>query len=186
MQENRTDLLRMISLLLQYPDDDMLGRLDELASIADGVYPAEIRPILQELIKDLDQITPIQAQERYTAVFDMNPSTTLSATYHIYGDNQKRAAALSQLQQHYELAGWERITGELPDYLPMMLEFLSLCTDPEHIAPVWQCLKGIQPLIDGLKVRAPVYATLLQPVYRMAVDYCGPAGPGELFNEATA
>jgi len=176
----------LISVLLQYPDEGLLGRQDELASIADDACPVEIRPIVEEFLEDLGQMTPIQAQERYTAVFDMNPSTTLSVTYHIYGDNEKRASALAQLQHHYELAGWERITGELPDYLPMMLEFLSICQLPEHTAPIWQCLKGLQPLIDGLKGRAPTYAKLLQPVYHMAVDSCGTVGRGELSIEATA
>ena len=185
MPERRNDLLYLISSLLQYPDEELLGCLDELASIADGACPAEIRPIVEEFLEHLGQMTPIQAQERYTAVFDMNPSTTLSVTYHVHGDNEKRAAALAQLQHHYELAGWERITGELPDYLPMMLEFLSICQFPEHTAPVWQCLKDIKPLIDGLKERAPVYADLLQLVHRMAVDCCGAVGRDQPPIEAT-
>ncbi|HSO17939.1 MAG TPA: nitrate reductase molybdenum cofactor assembly chaperone [Desulfosarcina sp.] len=186
MIESRIALLNLISFLLQYPDEEMLGRLDELAAIADGVYPGETRSVIQEFLKGLGRMTPIQAQERYTAVFDMNPSTTLSVTYHAYGDNEKRAAALARLQHHYELAGWERITGELPDYLPLMLEFLSICTSPEHTAPVWQCLKKMQPLIDGLKERAPGYADLLQTVCRMAVDGCATVGRDEMRNEAMA
>jgi nitrate reductase molybdenum cofactor assembly chaperone NarJ/NarW len=186
MPERRNDLLYLFSLLLEYPGEEMLGRLDELASIADGACPVETRRVIEDFIEDLGQMPPILAQERYTAVFDMNPSTTLSVTYHVYGDNEKRAAALAQLQHHYDQAGWERITGELPDYLPLMLEFLSICPRPDHIAPVWQCLKGMQPLIDGLKERAPVYAHLLQPVYHMAVNYCETEGHDEVFNEATA
>ena len=180
MSEGRSNWLHLISLLLQYPEEELLGRLDELASIADAACPVKIRPIIEDFIQDLGQMTPIQAQERYTALFDMNPSTTLSVTYHVHGDNEKRAAALAQLQHRYELAGWERITGELPDYLPMMLEFLSISTSPEHTAPIWQCLKGMQPLIEGLKERAPVYANLLQPVYHMAVDHCESVGRDDL------
>lgn len=185
MPERRSDWLHMISLLLQYPDDELLGCLDELASIADEACPGEIKPLIEDVLADLRQMAPIQAQERYTAVFDMNPSTTLNVTYHAHGDNEKRAAALARLQHHYEQAGWTRITGELPDYLPMMLEFLSICPRAEHTGPVWQCLKDIAPLIDGLKKRAPAYANLLQPVYRMAVDCCGTAGRDEQSIEAT-
>jgi nitrate reductase delta subunit len=102
----------------------------------------------------------------------MNSATTMNITYHAYGDNEKRAAALAHLQHNYEQAGWERITGELPDYLPMMLEFLSICPHPEYAAPVWQCLQSMQPLVKRLEKNEPIYAVLLQPIVNMAVERC--------------
>lgn len=180
MPETHIDSLHLISLLLQYPDEDFLGRLDEFASIANRSCSSDIRLAILGYVKDLEKLTLIQAQERYTAVFDIEQATTLNVTYHLHGDNEKRAAVLARLQHGYEMAGWERITGELPDYLPMMLEFLSICQDPEHTQFVWQCLQGIQPLIERLGESAPVYACLLQPVYRMA------ANRGELPTEITA
>lgn len=180
MSETQTDSLQLISLLLQYPEEDLLGRLDELATMTSRSCSSEIRPVIRDFLKDLGQLTPIQAQERYTALFDMDPATTLNVTYHIHGDNEKRAAALARLQHGYDMAGWERITGELPDYLPMMLEFLSICPHPVQTPFVWQCLQGLQPLIKRLEDRGSVYACLLQPVYDMA------AKRGEQPIEATA
>jgi len=52
-----------------------------------------------------------------------------------------------------------------------MLEFLSICPDPVHTEPVWQCLQGIRPLVARLEKKAPVYAALLQPIVRMAVEH---------------
>ena len=172
MSEMQTDSLQLISLLLQYPDEDVLGRLDALASIADQACSDRIRQAIRMFLEDLGQLTPIQVQERYTALFDMDPATTLNVTYHIHGDNEKRAAVLARLQHGYDMAGWERITGELPDYLPMMLEFLSICPHSAHTPFVWQCLQGLQPLIKRLEDRGSVYACLLQPVYDMAAK-CG-------------
>ncbi|MCB2170941.1 MAG: nitrate reductase molybdenum cofactor assembly chaperone [Deltaproteobacteria bacterium] len=172
MNHNPTDSLQVLSVLLLYPDDDLLNRLGEIASIADQSHSVEIKSAIQAYIHHLKAHTPIHVQERYTAVFDMNPATTMNMTYHAYGDNENRAAALAHLQHNYEQAGWERITGELPDYLPMMLEFLSICPHPEHTAPVWQCLRGMQPLIERLKKNEPIYAALLQPVVNMAVERC--------------
>jgi nitrate reductase delta subunit len=180
MSETQTDSLRLISLLLQYPEEDVLGRLDEIASVAAASCHSEIRLAVRGFLKDLGQLTPIQAQERYTALFDMHPSTTLNVTYHIHGDNEKRAAILARLQHGYETAGWDRITGELPDYLPLMLEFLSICPNSNHATFVWQCLQGLQPLIKRLEDRALDYACLLQPVYDMAINR------GELPIEVTA
>jgi nitrate reductase delta subunit len=172
MSKHQTDSLQLLSVLLSYPDHDLLNRLDEIESIADNLCLVGIRPAIQAFINDLKTHTPIQVQERYAAVFDMNPATTMNMTYHAYGDNEKRAAALAHLQHSYEQAGWERITGELPDYLPMMLEFLSICPHPEQTGPVWQCLQGMQPLVARLEEYAPLYAALLQPIVRMAAERC--------------
>lgn len=175
MPKTQTESLRLISLLLQYPDEELLGRLDQLAWLAGRSCASEIRRVILGFLKNLGALAPIQAQERYTAVFDMNPATTLNVTYHICGDNERRAAVLARLQHQYDRAGWERITGELPDYLPLMLEFLAICPRPEHTAPIWQCLQGMQPLVEGLEKIAPAYAYLLQPIARLAVDQGEPA-----------
>jgi nitrate reductase delta subunit len=172
MNNAQTDSLQMLSVLLQYPDDGLLSRLDEIASTAVRSHSAEIKSAVQAYINYLKTNAPIHVQERYTAAFDMNPATTMNVTYHAYGDTEKRAAAMARLQHNYEQAGWERITGELPDYLPLMLEFLSICPQPEYTAPVWQCLRGTQSLVERLEKSEPIYAALLQPIVSMAVERC--------------
>jgi len=170
MTDHPTDSLHLLSVLLHYPDEELFNRLDEISSAADHSRPVEIESAIQAFVNELNTLSLIQVQERYTAVFDIDPKTTMNMTYHAFGDNEKRAAALAHLQNNYEQAGWERITGELPDYLPMMLEFLSLCPHPEQTEPVWQCLQGLQPLVARLEKKAPVYAALLQPIVRMAAE----------------
>ena len=170
MTDHPTDSLHLLSVLLHYPDEELFNRLDEISSAADHSRPVEIESAIQAFVNELNTLSLIQVQERYTAVFDIDPKTTMNMTYHAFGDNEKRAAALAHLQHNYEQAGWERITGELPDYLPMMLEFLSLCPHPEQTEPVWQCLQGLQPLVARLEKKAPVYAALLQPIVRMAAE----------------
>jgi len=170
MTRHPTDSLHVLSVLLHYPDEDLLNRLDEIASAADQSRPADVKSAIQAFVSELNTLSLMHVQEKYTAVFDIDPATTMNMTYHAYGDNEKRAAALADLQHNYEQAGWERTTGELPDYLPMMLEFLSICPHPEHTEPVWQCLQGVQPLVDRLEKKAPVYAALLQPIVRMAAE----------------
>ncbi len=172
MIKSKNDSLQVLSVLLHYPDDDLLNRLDEIASIADRSPSAEIKSAIQAYIHYLQTHAPIHVQERYTAVFDMNPGTTMNMTYHAFGDNEKRAAALAHLQHNFEQAGWERVTGELPDYLPMMLEFLSICPHSEYTAAVWQCLRGMQPLVKRLEKNEPIYAVLLQPIVNMAAERC--------------
>ena len=171
MTRHPPDSLHLLSVLLHYPDEELFNRLDEISSVAHHSRPADVESAIQAFVNELNTHSLIQVQEKYTAAFDIDPKTTMNLTHHAFGDNEKRAAALSHLQHNYEQAGWERITGELPDYLPMMLEFLSICPHPEYAEPVWQCLQGMQPLVARLEKKAPVYAALLQPIVRMAVEH---------------
>lgn len=165
-----THSLHVLSVLLQYPDERLMSCLEEIESAVAALPAMEMKTAAASFLGYLKAHRPINLQERYTAAFDIDPATTMNMTYHAHGDNEKRAAALANLQHHYEQAGWERVTGELPDYLPMMLEFLSICPDPVHTEPVWQCLQGMQPLATRLEKTAPVYAALLKPIVRLAAD----------------
>jgi nitrate reductase delta subunit len=172
MIDHHTDPLQVLSVLLHYPDQELLNGLDEIESFVARLPQSETKQAMQAFIGDLKTQPLISVQERYTALFDMDPATTLNITYHAFGDNAKRAAALAYLQHNYVQAGWERLTGELPDYLPLMLEFLSVCPHPALTAPVWQCLQGMPPLVARLEEKAPVYAALLQPIATMANERC--------------
>jgi len=179
MINRKADSLHVLSVLLHYPDDDLVNNLDEIATVAAHLSPVEIKAAIQAYINEVQTHTLIDLQERYTAVFDMDPAMTLNVTYHAYGDNEKRAAAMAHLQNNYEQAGWQRITGELPDYLPLMLEFLSVCPQPEQTIPVWQCLRGMQPLVERLDKKEPIYAALLKPIVNMAVERCASVDDGD-------
>lgn len=168
------DSMQLISILLSYPDKTLFSHLDEIISRADQVCPDKIRSAIQTFIHDYKAQGLVKIQERYTALFDMEPSTTLNITYHAHGDNEKRAAALVQLEQSYARAGWERSSGELPDYLPMMLEFLAISPLPEHTAPVWLGLKDMEPLVKRLEKSAPLYGALLKPIITMAIENSPP------------
>jgi nitrate reductase delta subunit len=170
MTDHHTDTLQMLSVLLHYPDEDLLNGLDEIESFTADLPFSETKSAIQAFVGDFKAQPLIRLQERYTAAFDMDPATTLNITYHAFGDNEKRATALANLQHTYVQAGWERITGELPDYLPLMLEFLSVCAHPGHAAPVWQCLQAIPSLVARLENKAPAYAALLQPIAAMAIE----------------
>ena len=167
------DELRLLSVLLHYPDDDLLYRLDEVGAAARRLPAGETRTAVEAFLSYLGAHAPIRLQENYTAAFDMRPATTLNLTYHAFGDNEKRAQAMARLQRLYDRAGWECITGELPDYLPLLLEFLAIHPRPETAAPVWECLQAVKSLVEGLETTAPAYAALLRPLARAAAETAG-------------
>lgn len=173
MQKDPIHPLRLLSVLLQYPDHDMLSQMKAIETEIDDMPSQEMKKSMVGFLLYLKGQSPIRLQEGYTAAFDMNPATTMNLTYHIYGDNEKRADMLAHLQQSYQDASYERTTGELPDYLPMMLEFLSVCPDTGNTRLIWECLRGLEDFVDRLQQTAPPYAALLQPLVSVVANRLG-------------
>lgn len=171
--------LKLLSILLDYPDEGFLNGLSEVGGAVALLPEGEQRSSLDAFLQEIKSLSPIRAQERYTSVFDLTPSTTLNMTYHPCGDGEKRAGILVHLQQVYGCSGYTPNSGDLPDYLPMMLEFLSLCPDAPGQEVLWNCLEPLEGLIVRLRETAPPYAALLMPlegIRKKATD--GPAPPG--------
>ena len=153
-------VLKVISELLEYPDEDFLRRLPDMEARV-AVLPGEVKKRLVDFMTSIKSQDPIRLQETYTSAFCMAPRTTLSMGYHLWGDSEERAQALARLEQIFHEAGYERSSGELPDFLPLMLEFLSISPHARGIKLVWQCVGGIERVIAQLEERAPEYAGLL-------------------------
>jgi nitrate reductase delta subunit len=164
MTSNTHILLKLLSFLLRYPDAELLDRLPQAASIAARISSHELKTGLAEVLSGMTCRTLLDLQQTYTAAFDLAPGTTLNMTYHLFGDSEKRAAALARLQQIYGRAGYERTANELPDFLPLMLEFLAVCDDERARTPVWEAMGDVRALADRLKASAPAYAELLERV----------------------
>lgn len=155
---------KLVSYLMQYPDDAYLQALPELETIAGQLNPGQERSGIEAFLADLKTHDALQLQERYTAVFDLNPLTTLNLTYHQWGDSEKRAAALTRLKRLYLNSGFETDTGELPDYLPLVLEFMASVSGARQSEPIRQCLTGLETIVDRLRPIAAPYAELLTPL----------------------
>jgi len=121
--EDRT-IYKALSFLLEYPVAESLHAIEELRT--DGIADRKSRRIVQEFIDYLRNTPLIRLQETYTATFDLSPSTSLNLTYHRWGDSKERGNALVRLVHLYAQAGYEIADGELPDYLPLVLEFFSV------------------------------------------------------------
>lgn len=161
------DALALVSRLLQYPDEAFFDDLPALAAAAGRLPPGPLADAVKGFLDDIQSRGRLVWQEKYTAAFDMNPALTLNLTYHAFGDTEQRAAALANLARTYAAAGWAPTTGELPDYLPLMLEFLSICPEPDRGAAVWQTLEGLAAYVARLASEAPAHAALLAPLARV-------------------
>jgi len=161
---------KLVSMLMAYPDRYFVRDLPELASAAAQLPAGRRKSGIEAFLATVKGHSTLQLQERYTAAFEMNPATTLNITYHIWGDGEKRAGALSRLQQLYAQAGYAKISTELPDYLPLMLEFLAVFPEAQQSGPFRRCFGKMDLLVDRLRKIAPPYAALLQPLAGMFKD----------------
>jgi nitrate reductase molybdenum cofactor assembly chaperone NarJ/NarW len=122
--DHRVVTWQLASLLLQYPDEEGLGRLP-LVERATGALPAAVRNPLERFLGHLRSTPPPQLAAEYVATFDLKRRCCLYLTYYAYGDTRKRGMALLRFKAAYRAAGLELRDEELPDHLAVVLEFAA-------------------------------------------------------------
>ncbi|QDH13047.1 nitrate reductase molybdenum cofactor assembly chaperone [Formicincola oecophyllae] len=117
--------LKALALLLHYPDEVLLANLSGLEVIlaAVGPFQTDISPFLAWL-GHADLLT---LEAAHVSVFECRRSTSLHLFEHVHGQSRERGQAMVDLLAMYNAAGLGMVNGELPDYLPAFLEYLSRC-----------------------------------------------------------
>jgi nitrate reductase delta subunit len=160
--ENTPTPFKLLAEMLQYPDAAYLRALPQLEAAVAQLPPGDVKSACEAFLEQLSGENPLSLQERYTAAFDLNPATSLNLTYHLWGDGEKRAGALTQLQQIYTDAGYEKTSAELPDYLPLLLEFVAMAPAARRAGPIRDCFAALAGVAERLERIAPPYVTLLR------------------------
>lgn len=119
--------LKLIGVLLDYPADELWEHREELlaATQAEALSAAR-RAELASFVRGLLDLDPMLAQERWLGMFDRGRAMSLLLFEHIHGESRDRGQAMVDLIQTYRDNGFELASRELPDYLPLMLEYLSM------------------------------------------------------------
>jgi len=119
---------RVLSVLLAYPEPELIEALGEGMAILEreNFVPIRHRSALLPLIENLRDPDTLAVQERYVALFDRRRSVSLHLYEHVHGESRDRGQAMVRLKELYRLHGLEIEARELPDYLPLFLEFLSM------------------------------------------------------------
>ena len=159
MTNEKGAILKLLSLCLAYPDAQALPEMESVtAGLADPVA-AERLSHFMALVKARPLL---ELQEHYTAVFDMDPAASLNLTYHLMGDREERGRALAELLEGYLRAGFEPAANELPDYLPLMLEFMAVSSPTEPPPMIRRCLATVPAVAGRLKEAGSPYAVPLE------------------------
>ena len=143
--------LKALSLTLSYPTAELQAAMPEIGAIlaADPRLTAATRAALQRLTHDLGQGDLFDVQESYVMLFDRSRTLSLNLFEHVHGESRDRGGAMVSLIETYRAAGFEPATTELPDHLPVLLEFLS--TRP--FAEVQETLADAAHIFDALGTR---------------------------------
>jgi len=121
-------LYRVLARLLSYPSEDVCRAFGEMREIlrASGALPNGLRKALDGMVVEMQTREPLQLQETYVATFDRMRSLSLHLFEHVHGDSRDRGPAMLDLVDLYRQHGLDVTAHELPDYLPLFLEFLSV------------------------------------------------------------
>ncbi|SFD00223.1 respiratory nitrate reductase chaperone NarJ [Cupriavidus sp. OV038] len=120
-------LYPVLSALLGYPEAPLQAAMPEIEQALDA-WPAA-RAGLAPLTGPLRDSPLIALQEQYVATFDRNPAHSLHLFEHVHGESRDRGQAMVDLIDEYRRAGFEPVANELPDYVPLFLEFLGALAD---------------------------------------------------------
>jgi len=162
--------LRILARLLSYPDAELRQHLPELgvALAAQPVLPAARRTELAALIGLLQDGDAIDNEAEYVQLFDRGRATSLHLFEHVHGDSRERGPAMIDLAQTYAKAGLYLAPGELPDYLPAVLEFVSTQPAAEARAFLGEMAHIFNAIFNALQQRHSAYASVLGALLELA------------------
>jgi nitrate reductase delta subunit len=155
--------LRVLARLLSYPDAVLRGHLPDMrqALHSDKAVPAARLLELDALMAHLERGDPLENEAEYVQIFDRGRSTSLHLFEHVHGDSRDRGPAMVDLTQTYEKAGLFLAPGELPDYLPVVLEFVSTQPPKEALAFLGEMAHIFNAIFNALQQRQSAYASVL-------------------------
>jgi nitrate reductase delta subunit len=164
MANPRVKTFKALSALLTYPTEELKQAAGEIgqAIAAEGIIPARDRAGLDRLIEEIATRDLYDLQERYTLLFDRSRSLSLHLFEHVHGESRDRGQAMLDLAALYEKHGFRVAANELPDYLPMFLEFLSLLPANEAKEMLEEPAHILAALEARLNKRKSIYASVFR------------------------
>jgi len=119
--------LKALSLILSYPTLELQQAMPEIGGVlaSDTRLTAAARRALRPLVEELAQRDIYNLQEVYVMLFDRSRTLSLNLFEHVHGESRDRGGAMVSLVETYRAGGFDPVTSELPDHLPVLLEFLA-------------------------------------------------------------
>src|ERR1035437_7991972 len=162
--------LRVLARLLSYPDRALRHDLADMRSALqdDRALPTARKEELDALIRQLAVGKPLDNESEFVELFDRGRATSLHLFEHVHGDSRERGPAMIDLVQTYEKAGLFLGPDEMPDYLPVVLEFVSTQPPAEARAFLGEMAHIFNAIFNALQQRQSAYASVLGALLELA------------------
>ncbi len=161
---------KVLSALLSYPSEAIITAVPDMKLVLRSealIGPRRIER-LEVLLDELASLDLYDLQERYGLLFDRTRSLSLHLFEHVHGESRARGQAMVDLMQVYNRAGMEIEASELPDYLPLFLEFLSTQPLPDALDLLSQPAHILAALAERLRKRKSSYSAVLDVLAQLA------------------
>ena len=161
---------RALGYLLGSPDAQLRSVMPQLVDAlrSEGALTSERMSEIEAVCQHLAALDPLEVEARYVDNFDRGRQTSLHLFEHVHGDSRDRGPALIDLMQTYEKAGLQFNADELPDHLPVVLEFAS--TQPPEVAKEFlgEMAHILNALFSALVARNSPYASVIAAVLEVS------------------
>jgi nitrate reductase delta subunit len=166
MSRSPSLLLRALSALLGYPDAELRAGLPEIAEAirTSRAIKRRQKNDLMALVDEIAGSDAFEAEGRYVDLFDRGRRTSLNLFEHVHGDGRARGPAMLELRQRYLDAGMEPVSGDLPDSLPVLLEYLSCQSQAEVRSTIGEAAIVLRKLGNTLLKRRSRYAAVIAAI----------------------
>lgn len=162
--------LKVLSALLNYPTPELKAAVPELRAAldAEGRLPQKNRDRLERILEEIATRDLYDLQERYVLLFDRTRSLSLNLFEHVHGESRDRGQAMVDLGALYERHGLAIAGNDLPDHLPLFLEFLSQIPEAEARGLVAETAHILEAIRQRLKKRKVPYSSVFSCVQVLA------------------
>lgn len=176
---------KALGVLLLYPSEEVRASLPEIESTlaAEGLLTPPIRAAVGGLIRELATGNGLDLEEAYVSLFDRGTTVSLHLFEHTYGEARERGAAMVALREIYARHGLVAADGELPDYVPVLCEFLSAVPWDVGRPVLRDAAPTLRLLHRRLAERGSAYAAVFAALLELAgetVAVVPPAAPEPL------
>ena len=168
--------LRVLALLLGYPDAELRSHLPDLRAAlhAERALATPRLAELDALITSLGTKAVLEAEAEYVELFDRGRATSLHLFEHVHGDSRDRGPAMIDLSKTYEQAGLFLGEGEMPDFLPVVLEFTSTLEPRQAREFLAEMAHIFNAIFAALQKRESRYAAVLGALLELAGERASP------------
>ncbi len=163
--------LKSMSLLLSYPSEELQEAIGEIALAiqSEGKLSKPAQEALAPLFEELASLDIYDLRETYVGLFDRSRSLSLNLFEHVHGESRDRGGAMVDLLETYRAGGFEPATSELPDHLPVLLEFLAM----RPLAEAQDILQDAAHILEALRVRLEKRESAYAAAFAALLEFAG-------------